>query len=735
MAFVHDCAPRSRADLAGVIDTPHPHGSPDAQREALNTLKIEPMPALFARISCEVDAMIRRTVICTISALFPIIPAFAQTPPTAAEWSGQVQCRATIQSNGYTHEETQTWKLTGEAPTTAGAIPVYPASWSVTGQGTVQRTVGPQVIAGSWNTNVAPTNARIAIFVRASDNRLVIKTFHSQLSAPGAVTGRRQTTVTGAAPTQSAVQAAATEWTFPTIEDSPTSTNVTGSSTVVIPGSVLPMQAPTANGTANCTWQFNKGSGGLGQPTAAASIGRVSTTPVAQPTNEPSWPQKFEVVRGEHASVAFAASQPGPISVAVQSQGAPITVRLSGPIAQPIEKSGTGSLMLEYNATASDVARGSLWEIEIRQQGAPVAVAPPTQLLIVDQNQIRTPLATRLPVVTSGTVSVTHPAGDVNRLKTELAARVAAAKAAAAQTGITGQQLLDQRKTQYLQAVAAAQTSQQQKIATQRPAMVSARTLTIPQGVSTQTASGTPPPPPPPSLAITSLSVAQGQPGDTVAITGSGFGENLCALQVHFVVNPKMDLPVNLHYNSYYYCYNGPIGDTLWVQIPDFSGVLAYDGEIYVTRAEEKTASLKFHFNPALDFVQLAPPCNGPDSKISTIDFQCPYFEPPSWDYLITVHNGAGLFDPLTGDFLGHKAEDEFFVSTVLKNGWVVDSVAIKCASYKGCVTESAGAYVLLSLVGSPSPYVGVHWWTDAFSIVEYQIYVNIKGPKGVPYQ
>lgn len=243
-----------------------------------------------------------------------------------------------------------------------------------------------------------------------------------------------------------------------------------------------------------------------------------------------------------------------------------------------------------------------------------------------------------------------------------------------------------------------------------------------------------------PTLSITSLSISSGQPGDSVTIKGSGFGTNICAIHAHFAVNASMDLEVPLSYNSYYACDNGTQIQALTVRVPAFSGVVPSDGKIYLTRGTETTTSLPFHFNPTLDVAQLMPQCNDPDAQINNSNFQCPFFDRPTWDYWITVHNGAGVDDPLTGDFLGHKAEDIFYASTVLKNGWVVDSVDIKCVSPdKSCVDPTGGnhwgAYIMNSHVGTPSPYVDVHWWTDSFARVQYQIYVNIKGPLGVPYK
>ena len=184
-------------------------------------------------------------------------PNLAQTAQVAL-WAGQVQCRLDMKADGYAHQEVQTWVITGQ-PRQQGAVAVYPATWSGKGEGAMLRAQGTQTMAAKWSSNVPPISAPIGLLVRASDNRLLIKSWHLPLSAPGAVTGFRQMGVSAASPTQSALAVSATEWPFPDVEDDATSTNVSGSGTVVVFGNLLPMQSASAKETANCKWQFSKG--------------------------------------------------------------------------------------------------------------------------------------------------------------------------------------------------------------------------------------------------------------------------------------------------------------------------------------------------------------------------------------------------------------------------------------------------------------------------------------------
>ena len=123
-------------------------------------------------------------IICVLAAT---APALCQTLTKDLPWYGTIQCDLNVQSSSYSHQETQTWTVAGGAATVQGAIRVIPATWSVSGQGSAQRLVNLQ--AANWKTNVAPISAPLRVFVRASDNRLIIKPWHTQLQAAGTTTG------------------------------------------------------------------------------------------------------------------------------------------------------------------------------------------------------------------------------------------------------------------------------------------------------------------------------------------------------------------------------------------------------------------------------------------------------------------------------------------------------------------------------------------------------------------
>ena len=202
-------------------------------------------------------------------------PVLSQAPPI---WSGQAQCQLNIQGSDYAHQEVQTWTITGASTSVPGTMPVYPGTWSVAAQGAMQRSLGPQSLAAQWTTKVPETSAPIAVFVRASDNRLIVKLWHSQLRAPGAITGVRQVVSASVPSTQTSIGLAAFEWPFPVIEDVSNSSSISGSGTIVISGTLMPMQAATVNGTATCKWQFHKG---VDDPSSAVKAANLAHSSIA----------------------------------------------------------------------------------------------------------------------------------------------------------------------------------------------------------------------------------------------------------------------------------------------------------------------------------------------------------------------------------------------------------------------------------------------------------------------
>jgi hypothetical protein len=230
-------------------------------------------------------------------------------------------------------------------------------------------------------------------------------------------------------------------------------------------------------------------------------------------------------------------------------------------------------------------------------------------------------------------------------------------------------------------------------------------------GTSTGTGMSTPPsqPPGPTTPVITSLSVQQGQPGDPVMINGSNFGGG--PGEIHFVIANGKDVKAT---------------GTIWSdgQIftavpdgPDATGLLGFNGTVYIKRAPDGKISnlVGFRFEPALRRRDIGCSPVTPDRRIQG-EHQYTFLVP------CVEQNGAG-------DLFGAKGNDEFYLSTKLSNGWVVNSVDVRQTYRFG----TSGAYNWADRAGTDSPYVNVRWWRNTFSSVAYTFTVTIIGPRGVP--
>ncbi|MDB4883184.1 MAG: hypothetical protein JWL95_1950 [Gemmatimonadetes bacterium] len=191
--------------------------------------------------------------------------AFPQSTSNAP-WAGWAQCRLTTQGEGYSNQQTQTWTTTGGAPTVQGALRMHPATWSVTGSGSLRRTQGSQTLTARWTANAQGVSAPISVVVRASDGRRLIRSGHAQLRQPKAVVGTQTVSIDGKPQSSVPVAYEVFEFTFPTIEDSAASTRMSGSKTSDVAGSVGFMQPGGARTSATCAWDFAQGGGAAPVP-------------------------------------------------------------------------------------------------------------------------------------------------------------------------------------------------------------------------------------------------------------------------------------------------------------------------------------------------------------------------------------------------------------------------------------------------------------------------------------
>jgi hypothetical protein len=219
-----------------------------------------------------------------------------------------------------------------------------------------------------------------------------------------------------------------------------------------------------------------------------------------------------------------------------------------------------------------------------------------------------------------------------------------------------------------------------------------------------------------PNPAIVSLSVTQGQPGDPVMINGSGFGTG--GGEVHFVLGPNKDV---LYQGQTWWSDN-----QILVNVPDVTGLRAYNGFVYLIRSSDKakTQLTPFHFEPAQEYRSII---FTPDKRIGW----------PGQDYKIvggTTNLGHQQINHDDANpFWGYKGNDEFFVNTRLSNDWILDDVYLTPTFFK-----RGGAYFQEKKVGTNWPYFNIRFWVDGCfgdtaSYSNYIYLVSIKGPKGVP--
>lgn len=420
---------------------------------------------------------------------------------------------------------------------------------------------------------------------------------------------------------------------------------------------------------------------------------------------EPKWPQPFTLERGERAAYGIAVGAPGAIVIRTEAKGAVVVslVKPNGTVAR--EQQGMGSFRLEYSATREDIATGIGWRITVRD----AAPAPLKGM--------------RVPTTVAGSIAVEHPAGDPGKVKL-LAAKPATAvpslfrpEAALAEVRAIRTKTFVDRRSKQLAALqpkvppAAFHAISQHGLAltatnpaiVARPSVVSAPSPTAAKKPASAT--GVPATP-----GIASLDQSSGSPGTQVLITGSGFGPAPGG-EVHFLVAPGKDLPGTVTYWS---------DAQIVVGVPSITGVGPFAGQMYVRNGGADSRLVPFRFEPEMDYAIL--PITTDRQASGLVTANC------IW------HDG----------WPGMKGDDEFFLHTTLKNGWVLDEAYVinpsNPALHVPDIWDGKGeAYVSVAATGSNAPRIKVHWWgeVNGFYIVtvRYWPVVVIRGPKGLPWQ
>jgi len=112
-----------------------------------------------------------------------------------------------------------------------------------------------------------------------------------------------------------------------------------------------------------------------------SALATIAPTVASASPLTPQWPQKWSVNNQEPAGFGFPVTQPGPVTVTIESQGpaAPITaVLLDGSMQTVQQQSGVGGLRLSHVVTPAELRAGSIWQVRLKlaqPAGPPVTVA------------------------------------------------------------------------------------------------------------------------------------------------------------------------------------------------------------------------------------------------------------------------------------------------------------------------------------------------------------------------
>ncbi|MDP2384554.1 MAG: hypothetical protein Q8N00_17365 [Nitrospirota bacterium] len=458
-----------------------------------------------------------------------------------------------------------------------------------------------------------------------------------------------------------------------------------------------------------------------------------SGTPGQPNAQLPTYPQKFDVKGPEVDSFGFAVTQPGPVVVEVQSQGAPVSVTLQGPAPQPISQQGAGPLRLTYTVTPQDIQKSLLWRLQIRL----VQPTPPQQGGLAN-----------------GMVNIQYPPVNQAAVEQAIQSRTKQRKEpteqeqqqAVAQTGAKMEAAFQQHKAQFDRQQMDRRASMMSQIQPQFDQLqgrmggqVRSRSIEGVEGtpaepvLSTEGEIGTRAlqlqmpqkmlkvspllPPVASNPVIASVNVTQGQPGDPVMINGSGFGTGG---EVHFIIAPGMDLvaPAAAIWSD----------GQIFTSVPDASGVLAFNGTVYVKSAASSVNSniVPFRFNPAMELRQIK---RMTESQLQQFNG-------------VNVFNWQGSFVRRSHQFMfwGPKGNDHIFMNARLKNGWVVSQTPLVYLSFPAFT--DGGVYLVESHVGTDRPHMNVGFWVDDWfsnmftggssPTLDYAISMLIQGPKGV---
>ncbi|MHB8834911.1 MAG: IPT/TIG domain-containing protein [Candidatus Methylomirabilia bacterium] len=372
---------------------------------------------------------------------------------------------------------------------------------------------------------------------------------------------------------------------------------------------------------------------------------------------QPTWPQSFDLKSSDTAHYSFAVPRPGEIVVTVQWTGSPLTIQLTRPDGQKIPANvGVSPGTLAALVTTSDVAKGSPWQLDLQPTFQRVPPPKPGQPPRPDPNRF---------LSAKGTVSVQFPP-----LKLSVEDR---------------------------RGLVPVRTPPKSEINLRLP----------------------PPPPPIPTPVISGLSKNQGQPGDEVTISGSGFGSSMDAVTLVLASGREEGV------------YTTSWSDTsIRGKVPalaNYSLDHYGDAKFYVKKGSLVSGPANFRVNPIIvtrrmemAFILVS---GAGDNQL----------KPGAPPLLTGPDTNQGQFVSRSWGITGERGDDFFLLTKKLVNGWKVVSAHLEGRSSNTPVahTGNASASITESHPGTNLPYVKVHFFGEAYASLAYSLVIEITGPKG----
>lgn len=488
-------------------------------------------------------------------------------------------------------------------------------------------------------------------------------------------------------------------------------------------------------------------------PTPTAVVAPPATTSSTQPLS--TWPFRFHLKEDGRESTIFAVTQAGPIRLSLQATGVPLTLSLRRPDGRVLEQKGQSQIVIDTVADTRDIGLGLIWSVSIRpaSENPNPAAARPT--------------GGSAPIIASGTVNLQAPAVDGPRATSAYQQLQATAldkgrmlvlrQMASLPTSPVRTGSNDSAPTNYSREVATRHMGELNRIRSLvRPsalgglqatletrltggALPPVRTVTsyLPGALVTAAATpGTTAPRSQPRLST--VSKTSGDPGTPLILQGSDFGAT--PGEIFFSVGADASgasRVVSTPVPGY-----GWSDNQIELTVPMATGVPGpFDGVLWVKRPDgAQSGALPFRFEPAYETRTVYTGIYCPDSKASR-EGRCtvpdsrlapnPFGRSVS-HMTVSAHSAM---------FWGYKGDDEYWVSTRLKNGWLMHSAEISTSPIDFYLPH---VWPKLAFIGYPEflpdtdrPYVKVHWWMepamDAYFIYYAPPILVIKRPVGLP--